>query len=441
MSLRLVYGLGRSGLGVLGYLHRRNLPACYFDDQLKDVEAAQAEALGFRLDADPRPGIYDQVIAAPGVPILHPRLVALREGGAEIIGEGELVYRHSNIPLIGITGTAGKTSCTLFTGHFLRAMGFRALEGGNIDPPLTSVVDEDWEVLEGTHPGLLHQKPEVVVAEMSSFQLERIVHFHPRVAVLLLLGVDHLDRHGTLEVYHAAKFNLIKNLTTRDALVYNAKDPRIVAGIQGSPARLYPFEPTDDPRETNLNAAEQTALAYAEIVKLEQPHRAWPLEPTEASLQPFRASAPRPEARYEVFARIGDLQFIDDSIATRIDAVRLALEAAPPPVAWVLGGVDKGAPLEGLQDLVRRKVRLILAVGRDGHRMAEPFKNLVEVVEINEPDGRKTLEQVVIESRKRLSSGSVLLAPLATSFDQFKDYKERSKVFREVVFGLGGIHG
>lgn len=422
---RLVYGLGRSGLGVLGYLRRHGLSARFYDDQLKPDEAAQAQALGFEQEPNPTPGAYHEVIAAPGVPIQHPRLHALRAGGAEVIGEAELVYRHSKTPLIGITGTAGKTSCTLFTGHFLRALGFKALEGGNIDPPLAKVVDE----------------AEVVAVEMSSFQLERITHFRPRVAVLLLLGVDHLDRHGSLEAYHAAKLNLIRNLTAQDALVYNAQDEKILAGIAGSPARRYPFKPAADPRETNLNAALQAALAYAHIVQKEQPGRAWAVEPSEPGLAPFRDSAPRPEARYEIFARIGQLQFIDDSIATRLDSVRMALEAAPPPVAWVLGGVDKGAPVEELREVVARKVRLILAIGRDGSRLAAPFKNLVEVVEISEPDGRKALEQAVGESLRRLASGSVLLAPLATSFDQFKDYKERSKVFREVVFEMGGIRG
>jgi UDP-N-acetylmuramoylalanine--D-glutamate ligase len=434
-----VYGLGRSGLGVLGYLKHHGMAARFFDDSLKPEELTGAQSLGYTLDPDPGPGAYDQVIAAPGVPIQHPRLVALKQGGAEIIGEAELVFRHSLTPLIGITGTAGKTSCTMFTGHFLRALGFRAVEGGNIDPPLVSVVDGLPDP-ESDDPGVV-QKPEVAVAEVSSFQLERVVHFHPRVAVLLMLGVDHLDRHGDLETYHAAKFNLIRNLTPEDALVYNARDERIVAGIRGNPARLYPFEPADNPRDTNLNAAVQTTLAYTHIVQREQPQRVFNPPPTETSLEAFRATAPRPEARYEVFARIGELQFIDDSIATRIDAVRMALEAAPAPIAWILGGVDKGAPIENLGDLVRHKVKLILAVGRDGPRMAEPFRDLVEVVEIGEPEGRKALEQAVVESRRRLLSGSVLLAPLATSFDQFKDYKERSKVFREVVFALGGIRG
>lgn len=422
---RLVYGLGRSGLGVLAYLQRHGLSATFYDDKLKPEEAEQALRLGFVLEPNPTPGFYDQVIAAPGVPIQHPRLAALREGGAEVIGEAELVYRHSQTPLIGITGTAGKTSCTLFTGHFLRALGFKAVEGGNIDPPLAAVVDD----------------AEVVAAEMSSFQLERVVHFRPRVAVLLLLGVDHLDRHGSLEAYHAAKLNLIRNLTAQDALVYNAEDERILAGIANNPARRYPFKPASNPRETNLNAALQAALAYAQIVQREQPGRTWAVEPSTQGLAPYRATAPQPEARYEVFAHIGGLQFIDDSIATRLDSVRMALEAAPGPVAWILGGVDKGAPAAELLGVVERKVRLILAVGRDGPRLAAPFRSRVEVVEISEPNGRKALREAVLEACRRLTTGSVLLAPLATSFDQFKDYKERSKVFREVVMELGGTHG
>lgn len=160
--------------------------------------------------------------------------------------------------------------------------------------------------------------------------------------------------------------------------------------------------------------------------------------PTPEALHPFWETAPHPEARFELFAKIGDLAFIDDSIATRIDSVRMALEAAPTPVAWILGGVDKGAPAEELKDLVEQKVGVIFAIGQDGKKLAKPFEGSTEIVEICEKDGRKALEQIVQISSQRQKSGSVLLAPLATSFDQFKDYKERSKVFREVVKAAGG---
>lgn len=430
MSRILVYGLGRSGLGVLGYLKRHGVQAHYFDDRLTEDDSTQAQTLGFRPVTSLNPSSetslttesFDTVIAAPGVPIDHPNLVALRNAGAEIIGEAEWVYRHSKTPIIGITGTAGKTSCTLFTAHFLKALGFRAVAGGNIDPPLVSVVDG----------------AEVVANEFSSFQLERIRDFRPRVAVLLNLGVDHIDRHKTLEAYHQAKLNLIKNLTVGDALVYNASDAKIASAILGSPAKRYPFKPADNPRETNLRAAQQAALAYADIVAREQPKNAFSLNPTPESLAPFWHTAPHPESRFELFAKIGNLAFIDDSIATRIDSVRMALEAAPAPIAWILGGVDKGAPAEELKDLVAKKVGLIFAIGQDGMKLAKPFEGTVEIASIPEKDGRKALEQVVQHASQKLSSGSVLLAPLATSFDQFKDYKQRSKVFREVVQAAGG---
>ncbi|RTH29277.1 Mur ligase family protein, partial [Thermus scotoductus] len=220
----LVYGLGRSGLGVLRFLRKRGLPARFYDDHSKEIEVQEALSLGFTPDWNLE-GDYPEVVAAPGVPLSHPHLEALKAQGALILGEAELAYRLSPTPIIGITGTAGKTTTTLFTAHLLRGQGLKALEGGNVDPPLVSVVDE----------------AEVAVAELSSFQLERIHTFHPRVAVLLNLGVDHLDRHGSVEAYHQAKLNLLKNLTPEDALVYNEGDPKVRQAALASPARLYPF--------------------------------------------------------------------------------------------------------------------------------------------------------------------------------------------------------
>lgn len=410
MSERLVFGLGRSGLGVLAYLRRRGLPADFHDDRPKPEEVARAEAWGFA--AARELSGYREVIAAPGVPIDHPALERLRAEGAEVIGEAELAYRLSPTPLIGVTGTAGKGTATVATEHFLRALGFKAVAGGNLDPPLLDVVDG----------------AEVAVAELSSFQLERVVRLRPRVAVLLNLGVDHLDRHGSLEAYHAAKLKLLRNLTAEDVLVYNAADERVVAGIAGCPARRVPFEPQATPRETNLLAARLAARAYAELAGKAV---------DEGALERAQASAPQLEGRFEAFARKGGVTFIDDSIATRFDAVKAALLAAPAPVAWILGGVDKGAPVADLREAVRGRVRVILAVGQDGPRMAERFADLAEVVPILEAEGHSALRRAVEEGLARLETGSVLLAPLGTSFDQFKDYKHRSKVFRQVALELG----
>ncbi|MEZ0348195.1 MAG: UDP-N-acetylmuramoyl-L-alanine--D-glutamate ligase [Thermus sp.] len=407
----LVYGLGRSGLGVLRFLKRRGIAARFHDDRPREEEVREALALGFTPDFALE-GRYAQVVAAPGVPLDHPNLQRLREEGAEVVGEAELAYRLSPTPILGITGTAGKTSTTLFTAHLLRGQGLKALEGGNVDPPLVSVVDE----------------AEVAVAELSSFQLERVSTFRPRVAVLLNLGVDHLDRHGSLEAYHAAKLNLLKNLTAEDALVYNAQDAKVRQAAEGSPARLYPFQPAEDPRESNLRAALAATRAYLDLLGR-------PLD--EGALEESLRTLPRPPHRFQTFARKGKVVFIDDSIATRTPAVTAALRAAPAPIAWILGGEDKGADLAPLRPLLSR-VRVVLAVGRDGPCMAEALGGGVEVVVIREKDGHQAMRQAVAEALARLAEGSVLLAPLAASFDQFKDYKDRAQAFREAVFALGG---
>jgi UDP-N-acetylmuramoylalanine--D-glutamate ligase len=405
----LVYGLGRSGLGVLRFLKARGLPARFHDDRPKKEEVAEALALGFQEDPDPQG--YPLVVAAPGVPLAHPRLSALREGGAEVIGEAELAYRMSQTPIIGITGTAGKTSTTLFTAHLLRGQGLGALAGGNVDPPLVSVVDE----------------AEVAVAELSSFQLERVVRFRPRVAVLLNLGVDHLDRHGSLQAYHGAKLNLLKNLTPEDALVYNEMDPKVREAALTSPARLYPFAPGETAKETNLRAALEATRAYLDLLGRSL---------DEGALRRSLETLPEPAHRFQTFARKGKVVFIDDSIATRTPSVAAALGAAPPPIAWILGGEDKGADLEPLRPLLPR-VRVVLAIGRDGPRLARALGG-VEVVEIPEKDGRAAMRRAVAEALKRLEEGSVLLAPLAASFDQFRDYRDRAQAFREAVLEMGG---
>jgi UDP-N-acetylmuramoylalanine-D-glutamate ligase len=402
--MRLVFGLGRSGLGVLRFLKKRGLPARFFDENpcREDLEAALS--LGFEPDPTPAPGRYREVIAAPGVPLDHP---LLKRTGAPIIGEAELAWRLGDAEILGVTGTAGKTSTTVFLAHLLRAVGIDALEGGNIGTPLVDVID----------------RAHVVVAELSSFQLERIGAFRPRVAVLLNLGVDHLDRHKSVEAYHQAKLNLLKNLTSDDALVYNAADERILRAAQASPAKRYPFLPQATPRPTNLEAALQAARAYLEIRGLAY---------DEAALVQAASKAPSVPGRFEVVGRKGGLVFIDDSIATRTLSVEASLRAAPAPVAWILGGLDKGAQTAPLRPLVASKVALILAVGRDGPKLARAFADLVPVIEVPQ-HGPEAFVRAIEVALSRLDKGSVLLAPLAASFDMFPDYKARSEAFRRAV--------
>jgi len=402
--MKLVFGLGKSGLGVLEFLKRRGQAARYYDDAPRPEDEARARELGFLPDEDPAPGVYDEVIAAPGVPLSHP---LLRRLGAPVIGEAELAWREGRAEIIGVTGTAGKTSTTSYVAGALKELGFSAAAGGNIGTPLVSVVDE----------------VEVAVAELSSFQLERTRDFSPKVAVLLNLGRDHLDRHGSIEAYHRAKLKLLENLGPDSALVYNASDPKIARAAQETGARLFPVYPTKDADQTNREFAKRAILAYLEL-------RGTPLPEEEVA----RAVAEQPPVpgRFEVVGRLGELVFIDDSIATRTLAVKAALERAPAPVAWILGGVDKGADPVPLRPLVKEKVAVILAIGKDGERLAREFSDLVPVVAIRSR-GERALAEAVSEGVRRIGRGSVLLAPLAASFDMFRDYRERSRAFRRAV--------
>ncbi len=412
--MTLVFGLGRSGLAVLRFLARHGRQACFYDDHPRPEDVGVARELGFE-PCNPKEANPRTVVAAPGVPLDNPLLVELEKRSAEIIGEVELAWRNNSLPLVGVTGTAGKTTTTVFTAELLKAHGVNAVPAGNIDPPLVAVVDE---------PGL-----QAAVVELSSFQLERVRNFRPRVAVLLNLGTDHLDRHGSLESYHAAKLRLLANLTPDDYLVYNAADPRIIAAVSGSQARLLPFTPAANPRASNARAAALAAAALADVLGRE-------LDPAE--LEAEAGLLPPVPGRFEEIGRIGSVTLIDDSIATRTDSVAAALEAAPAPIAWIVGGEDKGADVAPLFPLVAERVGLVLAIGRDGPRFAKAFGPHAKTVLIEESNGEAALEKAVRAALKEPRINSLLLAPLAASFDQFSDYKERSRVFRAIAARVGG---
>lgn len=425
MTSTLVYGLGRSGSAVVRHLHRLGWPGAWWDARPAEDDAAAAESLGYPRLRQVDPAGFELVVAAPGVPIDHPDLDRLRAAGLEVIGEVELCYRTVATPLIGVTGTAGKGSTTAWIAHLLRGQGLMAVEGGNIDPPLLDVA-----------PGA-----EVAVVELSSFQLERVHSLRTPVAVVTNLDVDHLDRHRTVEAYHAAKLKLPRALRAGDVLVRPAglalpAGPGVLelefatsdAGVVGpSGERLLDLaELPAGQHPQNARAAALAALAF-----LANAGRTVNLERLRNDLRNFRGIG----GRFETVAVIEGTRFIEDSIATRTIAARAALQNAPAPIAWIVGGEDKGADLAPLLELARQKVSVILAIGRDGPRLAARLAP-VPVEVIDEADGGRALERACRLGLERARGGSVLLAPLGTSFDQFRDYKARGAAFRAAAEDL-----
>ncbi len=445
----LVYGLGRSGGATLELLQRQGVPALYFDAKVSGPDIERADAAGVpRLSAEDlitpeaaaiaagsaRP--FDTCIAAPGVPIDHPHLRALRAAGIEVIGEVEWVWRTVPGSYVGVTGTAGKGTVTRWTTDVLCGAGLDAVAGGNIDPALAQVARD----------GATH------VVEMSSFQLERVASFAPDVAIVLNLGEDHLDRHGDLAAYHAAKHRLVESLGEGSALVLNLDDPRVAAWAHGSAARVRRYsltEPADARLERDgLLTLDGEPLLHRDELRVRGDHQvanALAVALAARALGVGAAEIARGlrlfeglPGRYASAGRVGGIEFIEDSIATRPLAVAAALKGTPKPFVWLAGGQDKGADLGSLRDLVAERVDLLVAFGASGRLLERSYRDATHVRVIEEQDGEAALAKAVDLAVDYLTEthagrGTVLLAPLAASFDQFRDYAHRARVFRAQV--------
>lgn len=436
----LVYGLGRSGRAAATLLRRQGREVLLYDANPDPDEVAQLQALGCSWTDAPRDAKVEQCIAAPGVPWDHPDLCALRARQIDTIGEVEWVQRTIPATLIGITGTAGKTTVTRWLEWVLQRAGHDAVAGGNVDPALAAVAAEG----------------KTLVVELSSFQLERCPTLKPKVAVLLNLGEDHLDRHRSVAAYHAAKYRLIANLDAHDTLVFNQDDPTVRRWAEASPAQCVGYSLRESahgyldrttqelvialPHETlrmNVQALQVNAQHYysnALAVALSGAALGLSREQIRTGLTSF-SGVP---GRYSLVAQVAGVRFIEDSIATRTLAVKAALEATPGPIAWIAGGQDKGARFEELAALIERKVVLFLAIGSCAAAFATHAARYSQTRLCQDPDGERALADAVRQAfeflaRHHPGEGTVLLAPLAASFDQFRDYRHRAEAFRRAV--------
>ena len=426
----LVYGLGRSGMGVIRHLKKLGWSGAWFDAKPNPDGELEAVNQGFPRVTTLEPANFDLVVAAPGVMVQNPDLEMLRNARLQVIGEVELAYRTSKTPTIGVTGTAGKGSTTALIAHLLRSQSVNALEGGNFDPPLLEIVDAC----------------DVAVTELSSFQLERIDSYRASVAVITNLGVDHITDHGSLERYHAAKWRIAQNLLPEDALVF----PSSLALGRETKGRVLRVLETGDILDLSgnrllelqklpvgIHPMNARLAVTAALLYLERIQKSVNLEILQKTLLEFKGVA----GRFETIAVIDGTRFIEDSIATRTLAVQAALENAPAPIAWILGGRDKlglaekQSELPKMISLVKQKVTVILAFGESGMTYAEYFADLgVKIVNLSlEKDGEKALEKAVNIGADQAKGGSVLLAPLGTSFDLFVNYKARGAAFKAAV--------
>ena len=373
------------------------------------------------------------VIPSPGVPADAPVVRLARARGIAVWSEIELAARFLRGQLIAITGSNGKTTTTVLVEHILRGAGFSTVLAGNIGTPLVAHVEESSDRT-------------LTVAELSSFQLELIESFRPKIAVFLNLTPDHLDRHKTLAAYGAAKARIFENQTGEDFAVLNADDPQSAAYAPSGPevhwfSRKAAVERGAFVRDGKI-VVRQTGLDEEVVAVKELPlPGAHNLENALAAAIAARlaGAAPRQigegirsfagvEHRLEFVTEIRGVRYYNDSKATNVDATLKALDSFPGRIVVILGGKDKDSDYTLLRTSLAEKAVLALLIGAAAEKIARQIKGSVRI------EAAGTLERAVEMAAVAARPGdTVLLAPACASFDQFQNYEHRGRVFKDLV--------
>ncbi|HRL71204.1 MAG TPA: UDP-N-acetylmuramoyl-L-alanine--D-glutamate ligase [Flavobacterium sp.] len=381
----------------------------------------------------------DVVMKSPGIPEKSPIVKKLFEKRIPVISEIEFAAPFTDATIIGITGSNGKTTTTMLTHHLLKSAGLNVGLGGNIGKSFA------WQIADN--------KYDSYVLELSSFQLDGIVNFKPHIAIITNISPDHLDRYDyKYEKYIDSKFRITMNQTEDDYLLYDADDEAINEWFKThtTKAKLIPFSLTktfsegayikNNKMEIKINREELTmdteyialegkhnmknAMAATSVAKLMQIRKATIRE----SLSNFQGV----EHRLEKVLKIQNVQYINDSKATNVNATFFALDSMNTPTVWIVGGVDKGNDYTELMSLVREKVKAIICLGVDNKKIIDVFGNVVDImVEVS------TMTDAVKMAQRLTEKGdSVLLSPACASFDLFESYEDRGNQFKKAVKNL-----
>lgn len=445
----LVVGLARSGLAAARFLVRRGAVVAATDRAARPALAAAAEeleALGVRLHLGGHPEeafvTAQAIVLSPGVPHDLAPIAAARARGVPVMGEFELAAHFIAEPIVAVSGTNGKTTVTELIGRMLAHSGRRVFVGGNIGTPLIGYVDAG-------------RPADTVVAEVSSFQLDTIARFRPAVAVLLNITPDHLDRYPDFEAYVRSKMRLFENQTPRDVAVLNGADPAIRRHAAAIPARRLFYNAADhreaaawaEPGAIRVRLPGQAAQRFPLArFRLRGPHN---LENAAAAalaaLAAGAAAAGVQQAldtftglphRLETVGRVGGVDYVNDSKATNVDAVKRALECFAPPVVLIMGGLDKEGDFAALLPEVRRAVKALILIGAAAEKIAAALAGAAPALR-----AASMAEAVRLAAEQARPGEAVLLSPGCASFDMYANYAARGEDFRREVARLAAAAG
>ncbi|MGA7794628.1 MAG: UDP-N-acetylmuramoyl-L-alanine--D-glutamate ligase [Candidatus Acidiferrales bacterium] len=436
----LVVGLARTGIATALFCAERGARVTATESRPEEEiaeTAAKLRAAGVTLElGGHRAETFaeqDLIVPSPGVPPMTPALAAARAIGVPVWSEIELAWRFLRGRLICITGSNGKTTTTSLIGHILETARLPVQIAGNIGTPLISRVD-------------LSSDASFTVVEASSFQLESISAFRPDIGVLLNVTLDHLDRHGSIEAYGRAKARMFENQTAEDAAVINADDAIAPQYAPSGPRVFYFSREKRVASGCYLRGVEivfrcdgtETVLLQRKDIGLRGSHN---IENVLAAATAARLAGAEPvaiaegvrtfagvEHRIEYVATISGVEYFNDSKATNVDATLKALDAFPGNVLVILGGKDKGSDYRILRQALRSHARMALLIGSAADKIEAELAGVIPV------ERAETLARAVeIASRNARPGDIVLLAPACASFDQFENFEQRGRVFKQLV--------
>jgi len=408
----LVVGLGKSGAAAARLLKARGAQVIAADDDDVRFEGELRRVVPESL------GGVDLVVVSPGVPLSLPIFAEARAHKVEVIGEVELASRFIGEPLIGITGTNGKSTTTALCGHLLATAGLRVFTGGNLGNALSN------RVLGG-------ERLDATVCELSSYQLESIGSLRCAAATVLNVTPDHLDRYPSLDAYAAAKQRIFENQRAGDTAAINQADARVRAMKTNPGVHREGFDPRGPLRiegteltlrVATLRGAHNRENAFAACLL------ARPLGVGFETLQKGLDSYPGLPHRLEPVRVLAGVEWINDSKATNVDSVEKSLSAFERNVHIIMGGRGKGAPYAPLRELMPGRVKTILTIGEDAPTIASELSGVAEI------EACGVLATAVSRARERARTGDVvLLSPACASYDQFRNFEDRGDQFKALV--------
>ncbi len=377
----------------------------------------------------------DLVIKSPGIPNNVALIVGLSNREVKIISEIEFAGYYSRGKKICITGSNGKTTTTMLTHHILKKAGWDVGLAGNVGYSFAKQVaegDHDWYVI-----------------ELSSFQLDDMFEFKAEIGILTNITPDHLDRYEyQMQKYVDSKFRILNNQTHEDWFIYNYDDPIIQAGIKARklPMKLAPFSLKTKievggyatEKQLTINIKDQLTMSIHELA-LKGKHNtqnslaagiaARIVEIRKDIVRESLEDFVNVEHRLEFVAKVNGIEFINDSKATNINSTWFALESMEKSTVWIVGGVDKGNDYSELMDLVKNKVKAIICLGVDNHKIIDAFSEVVETI----VEAKSAVEAVAYGYRLATKDETVLLSPACASFDLFENYEDRGNQFKQAV--------